>query len=138
MAARRILSLVGLAVLSFGACSGDPTPQARPETLDQRFATQVQPFFERYCFNCHNPKKKKGDLDLTHEFSVAAIARNSRQWDQVLARLHEQEMPPEDAKQPKAEERSAAIAWLRDLEDREAAKHAGDPGTVLARRLSNA
>jgi hypothetical protein len=30
------------------------------------------------------------------------------------------------------------IAWIRDLCDREAKRNAGDPGTVLARRLSNA
>jgi hypothetical protein len=138
MAARRTLSLAVLAALSLGACSGDPAPQAPAESLDQRFSAQVHPFFERYCFGCHNPRKKKGDLDLTHEFSIAAIARNPRQWEQVQARLHDREMPPEDAKQPKADERGAALAWLRELGDREARMNAGDPGIVLARRLSNA
>jgi hypothetical protein len=138
MAARRILRLAGFVGLSFGACSGDPVPQAPAETLDQRFASQLRPFFETYCFHCHNPKKKKGDLDLSRDFGVAAIAGNPRQWEQVAARLHDQEMPPEDAKQPRAEDRQAAIAWLRELGDREARKHAGDPGIVLARRLSNA
>ncbi len=136
--ARRILCIIGLAVVSFGACSGDPALRTGSEPLDQRFASQVQPFFERYCFSCHNPKKKKGDLDLTHDFSLASIARNSRLWEQIQARIRDQEMPPEDAKQPRDEDRHAAIAWLRDLADREAAKNAGDPGIVLARRLSNA
>src|SRR5262245_1859485 len=138
MAARQILCLAGFVGLSFGACSDDPVPQASAGSLDQRFASQVRPFFEQYCFNCHNPKKKKGDLDLPRDFVVAAIVGNPRQWEQVVARLHDQEMPPEDAKQPKAEDRQAAIAWLRELGDREARKHAGDPGIVLARRLSNA
>ncbi|HVE43171.1 MAG TPA: DUF1592 domain-containing protein [Planctomycetota bacterium] len=138
MVARRILSFLGLAVVSFGACSGDPARRTSSEPLDQRFASQLQPFFERYCFSCHNPKKKKGDLDLTHDFSVAAIARNARLWEQIQARIREQEMPPEDAKQPKDEDRHAAVAWLRELGDREAARNAGDPGIVLARRLSNA
>jgi hypothetical protein len=138
MAARRIFFFVGLAVLSFGACSGNPTPQAPSDPLDPRFAAEVRPFFERYCFSCHNPKKKKGDLDLSHDFGIPAIARNPRLWEQVQARIRDQEMPPEDAKQPKDDERRAAIAWLGDLGDREAAKNAGDPGIVLARRLSNA
>ena len=48
-------------------------------------------------------------------------------------------MPPEEApRQPGADERAAAIAWLRELSDREARRNAGDPGIVLARRLSNA
>ena len=42
------------------------------------------------------------------------------------------------ARQPKAEERAAAIAWLDELRDRRTRENAGDPGTVLARRLSNA
>jgi hypothetical protein len=48
-------------------------------------------------------------------------------------------MPPEDAsRQPAADEREAVITWVRELREREARRNAGDPGTVLARRLSNA
>ncbi len=48
-------------------------------------------------------------------------------------------MPPDDApRQPAADERAAVVAWIRDLRDRETRRNAGDPGTVLARRLSNA
>jgi hypothetical protein len=57
----------------------------------------------------------------------------------VLERLETQEMPPEDAPhRPKVEERNAVIAWVRSLRDHEAERAAGDPGPVLARRLSNA
>src|SRR5205085_9054082 len=45
---------------------------------------------------------------------------------------------PEEARRPKPGERAAVIAWIRDLRDHEAKRNAGDPGTVLARRLSNA
>ena len=38
----------------------------------------------------------------------------------------------------RADERAAVVAWIRDLRDRETRRNAGDPGTVLARRLSNA
>ena len=41
-------------------------------------------------------------------------------------------------RQPKPEERAAAVAWIREVLDQEALRNAGDPGTVLARRLSNA
>ena len=60
-------------------------------------------------------------------------------WELALERIESKEMPPEDAaKQPKDEERKAVVAWLKALRVREAARHAGDPGPVLARRLSNA
>jgi hypothetical protein len=48
-------------------------------------------------------------------------------------------MPPEEApRQPESNERAAVVAWIRDLLDREARRNDGDPGPVLARRLSNA
>ena len=48
-------------------------------------------------------------------------------------------MPPEEAKhQPTAEERQAVVDWIRALRKSIAEAHAGDPGEVLARRLSNA
>jgi hypothetical protein len=134
---RFVLPSLALALAVLGGCDSAPTPPA-DEAIDRDVA-RMQPFFERYCFGCHGPRKQKGDLDLSRDFSVATIARNPRQWDQVRARLQDQDMPPEDAPRlPKPEERAAAIAWLRDVNDREARRHAGDPGIVLARRLSNA
>ena len=40
--------------------------------------------------------------------------------------------------QPEPHERSAMIEWIAELRDREARRNAGDPGPVLAHRLSNA
>jgi hypothetical protein len=99
----------------------------------------VRPFLKRYCFACHGPKKQKASLDLSHDATVKAVASNPDQWELVLQRLRAREMPPERARRhPKPRERAAVIAWIGDLRDREAQRHAGDPGTVLARRLSNA
>jgi hypothetical protein len=132
----RAFLLLGAVVL--GGCDSTPTAPADGESIDHRF-TRIQPFFERYCFGCHGARKPKGDLDLSHDFSIAAIAKSPKQWDLVRTRLQDQEMPPEDApKRPTPDERAAAIAWLREVGDREARRNAGDPGLVLARRLSNA
>ncbi|HEX5271379.1 MAG TPA: DUF1592 domain-containing protein, partial [Gemmataceae bacterium] len=99
----------------------------------------VRPFVERYCASCHGAKKHKGGLDLGTFSTLADVAKEPRRWAQVLERLEAQEMPPGDApRQPKAEERAAVVGWIRDFRDREAKRNAGDPGTVLARRLSNA
>jgi mono/diheme cytochrome c family protein len=108
-------------------------------TLDERFSARVQPFLKRYCFTCHGSKKQEAELDLSRDATVAAIAKNVRQWELVLERLQAQEMPPEDApRRPRPDERAAVVAWLRELRDREIERNAGDPGPVLARRLSNA
>jgi hypothetical protein len=114
--------------------------QASPaDLLQHRFSTEVQPFLQRYCFACHGPKKHKAGLDLSRDATVSAIINNARQWETVLERLQAEEMPPEDAPQrPEAKERAAVVAWIRDLLDFESQRTAGDPGTVLAHRLSNA
>ena len=116
-----------------------PAPASPDETLEGRFATRVRPFLERNCFACHGPKKPRADLDLSRYAAVTSIADDPREWDLVLKRLQAEEMPPDDApRQPSADERAAVVAWIRDLRDRETRRNAGDPGTVLARRLSNA
>jgi hypothetical protein len=115
----------------------DTLPTA--DVLEQRFTTRVRPFLERYCFSCHGSKKPKAALDLSLDSTVAAVAANSSQWKLVLDRLQAGEMPPEGAERlPEPDERAAIIAWIRDLRDHEMRQNAGDPGPVLARRLSNA
>ena len=102
----------------------------KPATLDERFTKEVKPFLDRYCISCHGTTKPKADLNLAPRQTVEAIARNEKQWELVLERLHADEMPPEDAKQqPKPEERAAVIAWLNDAARPEADRNAGDPGT---------
>jgi hypothetical protein len=118
------------------AAAGTASPA---DSLERRFATQVQPFLERYCYSCHGSKKPRAGLDLRRDSTVTAVASNARRWELVLERLQAQDMPPETApRRPGPDERAAVIAWARDLLDHEARRNAGDPGTVLARRLSNA
>lgn len=119
--------------------AGQPKQRKDAEQIAERFTVEFKPFVERYCITCHGPKKKEAMLDLSKELSVVAIAKNERHWQLVLNRLQANEMPPDDAaRQPKEAERVAAIKWLRDYRNFEAERNAGDPGIVLARRLSNA
>jgi hypothetical protein len=116
----------------------EPAPSAKIDSLVQRFSVHIQPFLSRYCFRCHGPKKQKAALDLSRDLTVSTMASNPRRWEMVLERLQAREMPPEEARQPEALERDRVIAWIRELRDHEAKRSAGDPGVVLARRLSNA
>ncbi|HEY7153756.1 MAG TPA: DUF1592 domain-containing protein [Gemmataceae bacterium] len=115
------------------------SPALPADSLEQRFASQIQPFLQRYCLACHGSKKPKAQFDLSRYATAKTIAPNIRPWEQVLERLQAKEMPPEEAsRHPKPEERAAVLAWIRDLRERRARQNAGDPGIVLARRLSNA
>ncbi len=107
--------------------------------MDRRFSREVRPFLNAYCLECHDRDTRKGDLDLSPFDSVGAVAKDLPHWDSVLDRLRNADMPPAKSKQqPSAESRRAAIAWIDALRAREAHRHAGDPGPVMPRRLSNA
>jgi mono/diheme cytochrome c family protein len=107
--------------------------------LETRFEATVRPFLKNNCLGCHGPEKPKGKLDLNAYTTVSSVVKDHRVWVLVRERLEAEEMPPAEARrQPTADERRAVIEWIAGLFDREAARNAGDPGRVLARRLSNA
>lgn len=101
------------------------------------YQDQVVPFTKKYCHNCHEPRKAKGGLDLTRYGSERDVTDDFRRWNSIVDFIRRGEMPPEDEKQPSLEERNAAIAAVEALLITEADKHAGDPGAILPRRLSN-
>ncbi len=114
--------------------SGRPTPD-----LDKQFYGTVRPFMQAYCASCHGKAMPQAQLDLTAYASVASVARDYSHWSLVLDKLAAKQMPPPAfGKQPSAGERAAVIAWIRAVRQYEAERNAGDPGPVLARRLSNA
>jgi hypothetical protein len=122
-----------------GASEGGSVSPSPSEQSESRFAAEVQPFLTRYCVSCHGSQKPKAGLDLSDDLTVTAVARKAERWQQVLERLEAREMPPDNAPhQPKAGERAAVVACIKELRDQEAQRHAGDPGPVLARRLSSA
>lgn len=109
------------------------------EALERNFQERIHPFFETYCFTCHGKEKAKGDLDLSAYATLDSISNNHKQWGVVLEQLKAGEMPPEKAKlHPTSELRAEVIEWIQSLRRFDAARNAGDPGIVLARRLSNA
>ena len=133
----KMISIIALfAVSSAGmAVAGSP---ASPE-LAQRFKEVVQPALETYCFACHGKDKQKAKLDLRPYTTPEAVAGGYRGWELVIDRLKSNEMPPEDADEHlPAKLRQEILDWSAAMRRDEAQRHAGDPGPVPARRLSNA
>jgi hypothetical protein len=107
--------------------------------LEHRFNREVRPFVENYCLNCHDNDDPKADLDLSVYKSMEAVVRNQVHWELVLERLRNGDMPPaKSKKRPAPELRKTIVGWIEAVRESEAEKHAGDPGPVPARRLSNA
>jgi hypothetical protein len=132
--ATRIVVLAGL--ISLTAAGMAKGPEA---ALERQFEAKIKPFVANYCLSCHGHEKPKGDLDLSPYTTLAAVARDTAHWEMALERMESNEMPPKKAdKHPSANERKEVIQWIHALRKFEADKNAGDPGPVLARRLSNA
>src|SRR5262245_54093035 len=112
--------------------------EASKAELDRRFTQTVQPFVNQYCKGCHSGLSPAAQLDLTTFTNTASVLQDFPHWTLLLERLIAQEMPPKGMLQPSASSRQQVIDWIKALRAKELRRTAGDPGLVLARRLSNA
>jgi hypothetical protein len=102
------------------------------------YQDKIEPFAKKYCHTCHNKKTAKGELDLTRFAKDGDVTSDFRRWISVIEFVRKGVMPPSDHKnQPTLEERDAVVGAVEAILLVEAKKHAGDPGVVLPRRLSN-
>lgn len=108
-----------------------------PAAFDQPFAKDIAPVLQRYCHECHNPKRMEAEIDLTPFTSPAEMRKHPQVWQKVGEMLDTAQMPPKDAKQPSDAERKLLHQWVRAFLTLEARTHAGDPGRVVLRRLNN-
>lgn len=128
-----------LALLAWAGVSGSAAPDKTRPQLEQKFTGTVRPFLQTYCISCHGKVKPQAQLDLTSFTSMASVAKDYPHWSLVLEKLAAKQMPPPNVgKQPSSGLREAVIAWIRAAKLYESQRNAGDPGPVLARRLSNA
>jgi len=147
MRLRKIATAMGVVLITVGiwVASSQPAPvqaQVNPAlaaaNLDGRFTKTVHPFLSTYCFSCHSGDKPKAGFDLQSYTGTTAVEDDLSQWMQVRDKLAAKQMPPDDAKaHPTLAARDEMIAWIDAARHEVAVKDAGDPGIVLARRLSN-
>ncbi len=108
------------------------------DVMESAFRETVQPMLHSNCLQCHDGQTAEGDLDLSVDNDLAAVVKNFRRWSAVLERLKAGDMPPDDAyHHPTDSQRTAVIDWIEQVKDAEARRTSGDPGIVLARRLSS-
>jgi hypothetical protein len=108
------------------------------DALDAEYERDVRPLLKRFCLECHSTKQKKGELDLERFAKLEDVQRDPQAWQNVDHMLGSGEMPPEDSKQPSAQQRKHLLGWVRNYLRTEARARAGDPGPVVLRRLNNA
>src|SRR4051812_28341645 len=79
-----------------------------PVTLGQH----IEPLLKEFCYDCHNPKKHKGDLDLEGVAANGKPGDNREVWEKVIEALEARDMPPEKKPQPALAQRELMINFL--------------------------
>ena len=121
-----------------GAFVLPPSAQAASPELTREFEDTVTPFVTQYCAGCHGGASPAAKFDITVYPTVESVVADSGHWAIVMGRLEKGDMPPAAMPQPDPALRQKVADWIKALRKEEADAHAGDPGPVLARRLSNA
>ncbi|HVR84026.1 MAG TPA: DUF1592 domain-containing protein [Planctomycetota bacterium] len=123
-------SLAWIGLLLTGSVSSDARQESGP------FEETIRPILSRNCFECHGPRKSKGDLRLDRlspDFNLES-ARES--WRRVLEQLGSGAMPPKGKPRPAAEELRTLTAWVgAGLDAAENVRRAKE-GRVVVRRLN--
>ncbi|MEO5739786.1 MAG: DUF1592 domain-containing protein [Vicinamibacterales bacterium] len=130
--------LVSLLVVGSVVAPTMNAAQAPSPDLEREYSATVQPFLNSYCVGCHSGEKAAAQLDLRQYTSAASAVQDFAKWDRVREKLAARQMPPQQAKQPPEEARQQVVNWIGATWTSEARRNDGDPGQVLARRLSNA
>ncbi len=74
---------------------------------------ELHPLVKKYCLDCHNDEKEKGDISLQH-LEISDMTIGGYDIMQLMQdSLESNEMPPEKAKKhPSAEERDILLNWI--------------------------
>ncbi len=111
---------------------------ARSVFAEPDFERDIRPLVSEFCNKCHSTEKQKGDLDLERFVSADGVRGDPEVWLSVEEQLALGEMPPHDKPQLEPAQRVQLTSWLHGALGEMAREHAGDPGPVVLRRLSNA
>ncbi len=129
-------AMIAIAIAIFGALAAAAQQREAPGLNE--FDVTVRPLLQEYCIACHSTEQQKGELDLERFASQNGARKEPQLWQLVSEKLRNLEMPPAEKPQPPPTQRAKLLAWIESTLDDLAREHAGDPGPVVLRRLSNA
>jgi len=123
------LALLGLAVQLPASAQSVPSTGAVAPASSPRLV------LDRYCVTCHNERLKTAGLTLD-QIDVAHPGQRAEEWEKVVRKLRTGAMPPANAPQPSAKDRTALVSWLESSLDASAAAHPNPGRTDTLRRLN--
>ena len=101
------------------------------------YEARILPLLETYCYDCHGDGISKGDVDLGAFEDAKTRLSKVAEWKRVWAVLEDQQMPPQNKKQPSSAERVRIRDWIEKAVFRHDPANP-DPGRVTIRRLNRA
>jgi hypothetical protein len=111
---------------------------ADSSSLQKQFDATVKPFVGKYCAGCHSGAQPTAQFDLKSYTTIDQVKEDFPRWSLLADRLTAHEMPPKAMPQPPQELADQIVAFVHAVRGEEIKRLGGDPGIVLARRLSNA
>ena len=110
-----------------------------PSALAEALPKDVPPFLRKHCSECHAEGAAEGGFrieTLLNKPQQAAGVADTRAYEAVYRQLSRGKMPPRDAAQPSAEERSSVVSALKNLLDKVVDDSGNRYAGAFARRLN--
>lgn len=92
---------------------------------------------KKHCIECHNPKKEKGDVDLTLFKSQKDFYRYYDLLKDFYTQVESGEMPPEEDSKMTAEERKTLVDYLGSVINKLESSDSQIAGVTRLRRLTS-
>jgi hypothetical protein len=105
---------------------------AGPVSLDR----DIKPLLQQYCFDCHNDKKAKGDLNLVDVAKNPKLVEHRDVWTKVLEAMESGDMPPDKKPRPSDQQRGLVLNFIDGELSKLDCKTEQNPGRVTIRRLN--
>ena len=106
---------------------------AKPEVS---IPQSIEPFFENYCFDCHDTDTAKADLDLEGLTRSIVDVADAQNWQDILDQLNSGEMPPKKKAQPGKEELAKVVGDLTEALQSAQAMLKDSGGQIALRRIN--
>lgn len=96
-----------------GPNSGHGQAQAAAKDAPLDYTTQIRPFFEKYCFDCHSGEFADEGLALDEYSNVESILADRKRWEKVFDLVRVGAMPrPIRNSRPKRNGRRFRTGWI--------------------------
>lgn len=96
----------------------------------------LEPFFQSYCYGCHDADTAKADLNLEGLSRFIVDGADAENWKDILDQLNSGEMPPKKKKQPSKVELARVVGDLTESLQSAQAMLKDSGGEIALRRIN--